>query len=122
MKYNSGMTNKRLGISEDLEWFYKQYAMANDMDYLQLAVMDTLRTHGARMTWSVLGTMLRTPKGVLLRTVEDLANEELVVMRGDLVCLSDTAEFEIQEILDDLHQQMANIPMDLEDPSTTYLA
>ena len=116
------MKKKRLGISEDLDWFYKQYAIANDIDYLQLAILDTLRTYGTRMTWSVLGTMLGAPKGVLLQTVEILADQDLIVMQGDLISLSDTVEFEVQEILDDFHQQLKNIPMDTDDPAKTCLA
>lgn len=86
--------------------FYEQYARANSLDSLQLCLLDMLyQENGGPMTWIVLQKALDCPRSRLLRTVRDLMEQSLVECTADLVQLTFSAPFMIEEVLEDLHSK-----------------
>lgn len=104
--YNGSMKKRQPGYCEESEWFYKLYASENQMDYLQLCLLDLLRTAGGMMTWKNLYAQLPYSAVSIRLTVSDLEEQQLLHYTPDCLFLSETACFVVDEILDDLHTRL----------------
>lgn len=102
--YNGSMEKKnQTAVTAE---FYEEYAKANSLDSLQLCLLDMLyQASGGPMTWIALQKALDCPRSRLLRTVMELADQTLVEYTGDLVRLTFSAPFMIEEVIEDLHSK-----------------
>lgn len=100
------MSKQNSVFSPESEWFYRMYATENQVDYLQLCILDLLRSGSGRMTLKMLCAQLPASNVSIRQTLGDLQAQSLVAVTGDQVALSDTAEFMVEELLDELHSQL----------------
>lgn len=86
--------------------FYEEYARANALDSVQLSLLDLLyQAQGGPMTWIALMNALECPRSRLISTVRELAAQDLVKSNGDLVSLTLSAPYMIEEVMEDLHSK-----------------
>ncbi len=99
------MIRKTFGLSGTQKRFYEEYALANQVDLIELCILDILQCAGGKMTWMMLTEALPFSRSRLRQRALSLEKQGLVLMDMDRIWLSDYAPFLITDILSDLHRK-----------------
>ena len=86
--------------------FYREYAMQNQVDCLQLKLLDLLYDAGGKATWLMVFEQIPEPRHQIEQAAADLEDQELVAADFDRILLTDYAPFVVDEILNDFHEQL----------------
>lgn len=99
------MLKKYFGLGKTQHNFYEEYALNNQLDFVQLCLLDILQSGGGRLTWIMLNDALPFTRRQLDRAAAELASQDLLKLDFDGVEMTDYAPCVVQEILNDLHTQ-----------------